>query len=171
MSKESSSKKPSTSNTKRVGKFAIIGIILALFNYLIYTLIARLILNNNELLWIDSIISYALATILAYILHSKITWKERPVTKRGVAMFFLWNGITAILISPFFTWLFGFLTPFYQFIFNISESLHLPFDYAFIESTTIFCLTTCVTMILNFIFYDKLVFGTNQESTKDSQNG
>ena len=155
-------------NYKRIGKFAIIGAILAIFNYLIYTLIARLILNNNELLWIDSIISYTLATFLAYLLHSKITWKERHITKHSILMFFLWNGITAFLISPFFTWLFGHLTGFYHFIFDISAAIHLPFDYAFIESTTIFCLTTCVTMVLNYLFYDKLVFGSNQEKEEDN---
>lgn len=149
------------SNTlaKRTGKFIIIGTILALFNFCIYTFLARVIFNSNELLWLDSIISYTLATILAYILHSRITWRERRPTRHGVLMFFVWNLITAFAISPFFTWFFGLIKPFYEFLFNISTALNLPFDYDFIESTTIFCLTTGVTMILNFLFYDKLVFG------------
>ena len=64
------SKKPKTTKTAvRVGKFAIIGVILALFNFLIYTFLARVIFQNNDWLWLDSIISYALATILAYFLH------------------------------------------------------------------------------------------------------
>lgn len=142
----------------RIGKFAIIGVILALFNFLIYTFLARVIINSNDLLWVDSIISYIFATFLAFFLHSKITWKERPVSKLGTIMFFVWNGLTALLINPFFTWLFYLMTPIYEFAFNISSAIHLPFDYDFIESTGIFCLTTCVTMILNFIFYDKLVF-------------
>lgn len=147
---------------KRVGKFAVIGIILALFNFLVYTFLARVIMNTNELLWVDSIIAYLLATILAYILHSKITWKERQPTKSGILKFFLWNGITAIIISPFFTWLFQRLTFVYEFLFNISSSINLPFDYNFIESTFVFIFTTCVTMVLNYLFYDKLVFGTKK---------
>ena len=154
---------------KRTGKFIIIGTILALFNFAIYTFLARVIFNSNELLWLDSIISYILATVLAYFLHSRITWKERHPTKKGVAMFFLWNLITAILISPFFTWLFGNIKPLYEFLFNISNSLHLPFDYNFIESTSIFCLTTCVTMVLNFIFYDRLVFGSKEEHVRTKE--
>ena len=59
---------------KRIGKFAIIGIVLTLFNFVLYNFIARIILGDNNLLWFDSAISYALTTILAYILHSKITW-------------------------------------------------------------------------------------------------
>ena len=155
--KHRDSKKRKTTSV-RVGKFAIIGTILAIFNFAIYTFLARIVFNSNELLWLDIIISYTLATILAYILHSKITWKERPITKHGIVMFFVWNGITAIAISPFFTWLFGIITPLYEFAFNISSSIHLPFDYNLIESTGIFCLTTAVTMVLNYLFYDRLVF-------------
>ena len=132
-------KKKSATTRTRIVKFTVIGAILALTNFVIYTLLARLVFNNNELLWIDSIISYILATILAYILHSKITWKERSVTRHNVIMFFIWNGLLAITISPFFTWLFGFITPLYEFVFSISQNLHLPFDYNFIESTGIFC--------------------------------
>ena len=149
-----------TNTKKRIGKFAIIGIILALFNFAIYTFLARVIAGTNELLWLDSIISYALATILAYFLHSKITWQERHPGQSGIIKFFLWNFLTALLISPFFTWLFSFITPIYEFAYQISINLNLPFDYNFIESTGIFCFTTAVTMILNYLFYDKLVFGT-----------
>ena len=110
-----------------------------------------------------------LAAILAYILHSKITWKERTVTKHNVVMFFIWNGLLAIAISPFFTWFFGRITPLYEFAFNISQNIGLPFDYDFIESTGIFCLTTAVTMVLNFIFYDKLVFGAKPAKEKNDK--
>lgn len=144
----------------RVGKFTIIGIILTLANFLIYTFLARVIFNNNELLWLASIISYLLATFLGYLLHSKITWKERKIEKIGILNFFLWNFATALLISPALTWLFGLLTPLYELAFNISSAIHLPFDYEFIESTGIFCLTALITMILNYLFYDKLVFRT-----------
>lgn len=153
--------------TERVGKFTIIGIILTIFNFLIYTFLARVIFNTNDLLWLTSIISYLLATILAFFLHFNITWKERSVTKKNIFMFFLWNGITAIIISPFFTWLFGLITPLYELLFNISSALNLPFDYAFIESTSIFCLTCAVTMVLNYLFYDKIVFSKGK--TKDEK--
>ena len=146
---------------KRTLKFAIIGTILALFNFLIYTFLARVIMNSNDLLWLDSLISYFLATFLAYFMHSRITWKERRPTKSGVIKFFLWNFFTALAISPFFTWIFKLITPFYEFVFNITTAIHFPFDFDFVESTGVFVLTTCVTMILNYLFYDNLVFGIN----------
>ena len=151
--------------TKRVFKFAIIGIILAIVNFLIYTFLARVIMNSNELLWVDSIIAYILATILAYFLHSKVTWKERKPTKAGIIKFFLWGGVVGIIVSPFFTWFFQQITPLYQFGHNISSVIGLPFDYNFIESTGVFVLTTCVTMVLNYLFYDKLVFGETKNTT------
>lgn len=154
--------------TVRVGKFAIIGASLSIFNFVVYTLLARLVFKDNSLLWIDSAISYSLSAILAYILHSKITWKERPITKRGVAMFFIWNAALSFLISPLLTWLFGFASFLYEFAFSISSALHLPFDYAFVESTGVFVLTTAVTMVLNYLFYDKLVF--RDETPTDARN-
>ena len=149
----------------RAGKYIIIGIILTLFNFLIFTVLARLI-NNNDLLWLDTIISYTLATFLGFILHSKITWREKSPGQFGIIKFFLWNFLTALLISPFLTWLFKFITPLYEFAHQISTNLHLPFDYDFIESTGIFCFVTLITMLLNYSFYDKLVFGQKTPAQK-----
>ena len=148
---------------KRAGKYVIIGIILTIFNFLVYTFLARVIINNNDLLWLDSIISYLVATVLAYILHSKITWKERNPGKTGILKFFAWNLITALAISPLLTWFFGLITPLYEFIYNIFTTTHLPFDYDFVESTGIFGLTTIITMTLNYLFYDKLVCGKKED--------
>lgn len=72
----------------------------------------------------------------------------------------------AIIISPFFTWLFQSITPLYKFAFDISSAINLPFDYNFVESTGVFVLTACVTMTLNYLFYDKLVFGNTKEKAK-----
>ena len=153
----------------RTLKFIFVGIALTVINFAIYTFLARVIFSSNELLWLDSLISYLLATFLAYFMHSRITWKERRPGQFGVTKFFLWNFLTALLISPFFTWLFKLITPFYEFLFNISTAMHLPFDFNFIESTGVFILTTCVTMILNYFFYDKLVFGTAKPTATNAE--
>ena len=159
---EKHTKSPKT--TVRIGKFAIIGIILALFNFVIYTFLARVIFNSNELLWLDSIISYGLATILAYILHSKITWKERNVTKHSIIRFFIWNALLTFIINPGLTQLFSLFTPLYNFAYSIISALHLPFSYEFTLTTGAFVLTAIVTMILNFLFYDRFVFGKSNPS-------
>ena len=65
--------KPSTK--KNASRYLIIGTSLAIFNFGFYSILANLIINNSDLLWLSNLIATAVTTILAYILHSKITWK------------------------------------------------------------------------------------------------
>ena len=83
MEKESTTKKEikDVKTSKHASRYLIIGIILAAFNYILFTILSIVIINNNDLLWLSSLISTLITTLLAYILHSKITWKERPITK------------------------------------------------------------------------------------------
>ena len=148
----------------RTIKFIIIGLILTIVQYLVYLFFALVIFNNNDILWLSSGISYTIATILGYYLHSRITWKERKPTKYGIIMFFVWNFLTALLIAPFLTWLFGLTKPTYNFLYSLSFSMGLNFTYEFVESTTIFILVTLVTLILNYLFYDILVFGDSNKT-------
>ena len=148
----------------RASKYTIVGIILTVFNFCLYTVFNQtLFSDHNELLWLDSLVSTTITSFLAYFLHSKITWRERNPSKTSIIKFIIWNLIISVAISPFFTWLFGFITPVYQFAFNIISAIHIPFDYAFVESTGIFCFTTLVTITLNYFFYDKFVFGQQKD--------
>ena len=144
--------------SKHASRYLFIGIALAIFNYGLYTLIANVIINNNDLLWLSSFIASAFTTILAYILHSKITWKERNPGKTGIYKFLIWNLLLTVAINPGFTQLFSLFTPLYELAFNIFQAIHIPFSYEFIQSTGAFVLTAIVTMILNFLFYDRFVF-------------
>ena len=171
MSSSVSSSKPKSgapSTTVRASKYTFVGIILTVFNFGLYTLIARII-GNNEFLWLATLIATSATTILAYFLHSKITWKERTPNKTSIIKFFIWNALGAIAIGPFLTWVFTALTPLYDFAFNLSTAIHLPFDYDFIQSTGVFILTSAVCMILNYLFYDKFVFGKSHPDQADSK--
>lgn len=160
---------------KRVGKYFIIGLTITAFNFVLYTIIARYIINNNDYLWLSTLISTLITTIVAYLLHSRITWKEKSPGRSGIYRFFIWNIFAALATGPFFTWLFSLITPLYEFAFSISTAIHLPFDYDFVESTGVFVLVGIVNMIINFLFYDRLVFQYEKEKTKnpkpsDSEN-
>ena len=146
-------------NSTHATRYLIIGTCLALFNYGSYAILANLIINNNDLIWLSTFIATAITTILAYILHSKITWKERPITKTAIYKFLIWNILLTILINPVLTQLFSYITPLYDFAFNIFQNLHIPFTYDFTLTTGAFVLTAIVTTILNYLFYDKFVFG------------
>ena len=153
---------PNTTKTSQHAKrYLIIGIVLTAFNYGLYTIISNFIFNSSDPFWLSvaTFISTAITTILAYILHSKITWKERHITKTAIYKFFIWNGLLTFPIGPGLTWIFGLFTPLYDLAFNICQNLHLDFSHEFVQSTGAFVLTTTVTMIMNFLLYDKFVFG------------
>ena len=122
-------------------------------------------MRNNDLLWLSSLIATAVTTVVAYFAHSKITWKERSITKTAIYKFFIWNALLTFAISPALTQLFSLITPLYEFTFNITSALHLPFTYEFVLTTGTFVLTTAVIMILNFLFYDRFVFGNKPTPT------
>ena len=145
--------------SKHATRYLIIGTSLAIFNYSTYMVLSNLIIKNNDLIWLSTFIATALTTILAYILHSKITWKERTISKTAIYKFFIWNIMLTVAINPLLTQLFSYITPLYDFGFSISSALHLPFTYEFILTTGAFVLTTIITTLMNFFLYDRFVFG------------
>ena len=145
--------------SRHATRYLVVGIGITIFNYGLYSILANLIINNNSLIWLSMFIATAITTIVAYIAHSKITWKERNVTKHSIIRFFIWNALLTFLINPGLTQLFSLCTPFYDFAYDITTALHLTFPYEFILTTGAFVLTAIITMILNFLFYDRFVFG------------
>lgn len=153
--------------SKRAGRYLIVGITLTLFNYGLYAILANVIFNNQELIWLSTLISTVATTFLAYFLHSKITWKERGITKAAIYKFFIWNAILAFAIGPWITQLFSYITPLYDLAYNICQAIHINFTYEFVQTTGAFVLASAVIMVINFLFYDKFVFG--EKSNKEEK--
>lgn len=153
-------------SSKHAIRYLIIGTTLALFNYIFFTILSNLVIKNNDLLWLSSFIATAVTTILAYILHSRITWKERPISKTAIYKFFIWNILMTVAINPILTQLFSYVTPLYEFAYNITSSLHIPFSYEFVLTTGAFVLTAIVTTIMNYFLYDRFVFGKSQKPNR-----
>lgn len=145
--------------SKHAARYLIVGILVTIFNYVLFAILSNLIIQNNDLIWLSNFIATAITTIVAYFAHSKITWKEREVTKHSIIRFFIWNAMLTVAIAPSFTQLFSLFTPLYEFAYNITSAIHLPFSYEFVLTTGAFILNSIVIMILNFLFYDKFVFG------------
>ena len=145
--------------SKHATRYLFVGIGITIFNFAFYSILANLIIRNNDLLWLSTFISTVATTIVAYLAHSKITWKERHITKHSIIRFFIWNALLAVAIGPWLTQLFSLFTPLYEFAYNITSALHLPFSYDFVLSTGAFVLTSAVVLVLNFLFYDRFVFG------------
>ena len=170
-SKPDTHQRPDAKTSQHAVRYVFVGITLTVFNYVLYTILANLIFRNSDLLWLSTLISTLATTILAYIMHSKITWKERHVTKSSIYKFFIWNLLLTFPIGPGLTQLFSLFNPLYEFVFNICQNLHIDFSYDFIQSTGAFVFTSITTMILNFLFYDKFVFGKpkNLENKKKEE--
>lgn len=162
-------KKSETKTSRHAIRYVIVGVVLTVFNYILYSILANLIIKNQDLLWLATFIATTITTILAYILHSKITWKERHVTKTAIYKFFIWNGLLIFPIGPGLTQFFALLTSLYELVFNICQNLHINFSYDFVQSTGAFVLTTAVTMIMNFLLYDKFVFGKKSNNPKKEE--
>lgn len=142
--------------SQKATKFVIVGVVVTLFDFIVYSLVAYLL--PHALLWIAGVLAGIFATALAYVLHKNITWRERKVEKYTILMFFIWNAAIVFLLRPILITAFTFTVGIYQFGFMVSSFIGLPFTYAFIEKTGIYCFMTAITMVVNFIGYEKLVF-------------
>ena len=152
---------------KRTIRYLTVGVLLTVFNYGLYSVLANFIIRNNDYLWISSLIATFVTTIVAYFSHSRITWKERNISKTAIYKFFIWNFIFAFGLGPLLTQLFSLITPLYDLAFNICQGIGIGFTYEFVQSTGAFVLTSGVIMILNFLFYDKFVFGESKKKEEE----
>lgn len=143
---------------KKVGRFVLVGVAGTLFDFAIYTVLSRTLLQDKEWLWLVSLISAGFATILNYFLHKNITWKGRGANFGTVTRFLGWNGVVLGIVRPVLIWLFGSLTRLYGWAFMVSSWLRLPFTLDFITKTGIFGLAAVVVMVINFLGYEKFVF-------------
>ncbi|MBR3368770.1 GtrA family protein [Candidatus Saccharibacteria bacterium] len=155
-------KKEKKSGVKKFGGFFILGVITTLIELVFYTISARII-NNNDILWISALIGGLIGTVFAFILNSRLIWKNSKVAKREIIIFFVYNIGKTFTLKTFFTWVFGFLKPVYEFAFSFSSNIGLPFDYEFIESTGVFAFTALVCMMITYFTYDRIVFKNKKD--------
>ncbi len=152
-------------------KYVGVGIGVTLIDFVTYSLLMALIFSENvDMVGVASVISGIVATFAAYLLHGNITWKTRDPGKFGIVKFFAWNAFMVILLRPLMSVVFKSFTGLYQFGYMISSAIHLPFEYDFVENTGIYLLMTVVTMILNFLCYDRVVFGSADKKQREEIN-
>ena len=141
---------------KKFSKFFGLGIITTLIEYVFFTLVARLM--SNDFLWLATLIGGIAGVIASFILNTKFVWTDKKSGKQEIIEVFGYGMIKTFLLKEGFTFLFKLLTPVYQFAYTISSAIKLPFDYAFIESTGVFCFTALATMMITYFVYNKLIF-------------
>lgn len=144
---------------KRVFKYIGVGVTATLVDFAVYTTLVAMFQHEASLRGVAQTIAGVVSTIAAYFMHSRITWKEHDPGQRGVAMFFLWNALTVLVIRNALFKVFGAWTGVYQVAYDL---LSWAFDYDAVETLGIYGLTTVVTMTLNYLVYDRLVFGKDK---------
>ena len=147
---------------KKVATFAVVGAGLTVLDFVVYNIVLRTFYGGEaEGASVASMVSGMVATVAAYFAHKNITWKARKPRKYGVAWFFGWNVFASTVVRPVVSWFFGLIifSRLYEFAFSVISWLNIPFDYEFVKSTGIYVLMTAVVMVLNYMFYEKLVFG------------
>lgn len=164
-------KRKVSEKTKQKGKYFVFGVLNTVINYGMYEALALLIFREEGQLWIATLISGAVSIFVGYFLHSKFTWRDREVGKKQLGKFFAWNVVMNVATRPALTAFFGlgvfdFL---YKFAFDICQAIRLPFSYEFVETTGNYVLMTAVVMVINFLVYDRFVFGTKREEQGASE--
>lgn len=142
-----------TGLVKKLMRFAGVGIVAAVVDFLSYQFALNMLFRDN--LTLSAVFSGVIATFAAYVMHNNITWRERLPGKYGVAKFFIWNAIAVFILRPPLTWAFEQLTWLYDFGYML---LGWVFSYEFIMSTGVYVLMTLVIMVLNYLVYERLVF-------------
>ena len=162
-------KKGLSEKMKQKGRYLIFGVLNTAINYGMYEALALLVFTAENQLWIATLISGAVSIFVGYFLHSKFTWKYREVGKKELGKFFIWNVIMNIAVRPALTWFFGLFGFLYKFAFDICQAIGIGFSYEFVESTGNYVLMTAVVMVINFLVYDKFVFGKTKTSSKPKE--
>ena len=156
--------------TKQKGKDLIFGVLNTAVNYGMYEALALLVFKEDGQLWIATLISGAVSIFVGYFLHSKYTWKDREVGKKQLGKFFIWNVILNVAVRPLLTAFFGLFGFLYKFAFDIFQGIGIGFSYEFVETTGNYVLMTAVTMVINFLVYDRFVFGKSKTDDKKASD-
>lgn len=146
---------------KKFSKFFGMGIITTLIEFAAYTVLARAL--SNDFLWLATLVGGLVGVIASFILNTKYVWKDKKAGKSEATKVLGYGMVKTFVIKEAFTWVFGLVTPVYTFAYQICSWLRLPFDYAFVESTGIFCFTALATMSITYFVYDKMVFTKEQK--------
>ncbi len=144
---------------KQKVKYFVFGLLNTGINYGIYEALALLVFKEDNQLWIATLISGAVSIFVGYYLHSHFTWKDREVGKKQLGKFFIWNVVMNIAVRPLLTMFFGLFGFLYKFAYDICQGIGIGFSYEFVETTGNYVLMTAVVMVINFLVYDRFVFG------------
>lgn len=142
-----------TDNVKVV--YVMVGVTVTLINYVMYLTLAPIFGDSD---WRTVAGAGFIAVITALILHSRLTWRKRQTSRLAVVEFLVYNLFLITVLQPALMWFFNqsFWNWLYDFAFWLTDWVGWPVE--FVRRTGIFGLTAAITMVVNFLVYDRIVF-------------
>ena len=141
------------------------GVTATVVDYGVYELLVTFVFKSAEGAAAAISIAGAVGIVAAYLLHSRLTWRERDPGRFGVVKFVLWNLLIMVGLRPIIVGVMGWFGWLYEWFYGVCVWLGLPFGHDFVVSTAIYVLTTVITATLNYFFYDWVVFDEKNGKT------
>ena len=154
----------------KVVRYFVSGVAATLVDYGIYEILVLLIFKSTGTVGIAAAVAGIAGVLVAYWLHKNITWRDRDPGKYGPLKFVIWNILIMVGFRPILATGLTTLTGLYEWAFGVCQWLNLPFNYEFVMSTGLYVLMTVVTAIINFIFYERVVFGEKSPTTTPNRH-
>ena len=145
---------------KRVGVFALVGVANTLFDYILFMIFAQFF--NNV---VASVISAAFAMVVAFFLHKKFTWGDRATSRSSMIQFLAFTAAVMWGLRPLLIWgLTAASTGFMEPLYGLAHFILRFLPYNFVVQTGIFAIATLVTLTVNYLLYNKVVFNHEKET-------
>ncbi|MCL2094563.1 GtrA family protein [Candidatus Saccharibacteria bacterium] len=141
---------------KRQVIFVGVGVFNTVADYGLFMLLVMLLGLGAPL---AGVISATVMMVVSFFLHKNLTWRDRGADNKVMWQFLLGTAVTMWAVRPVLMWCFEMmLDPLVVSFMARAESLEAIIGTAVVLSTLIFGFSTVVTLVLNYIFYNKIVF-------------
>jgi putative flippase GtrA len=160
------SKRVSSGEAKRVGRFGLVGILNTLLDYILFIGLTKLLMLPLNQVWIAKLISGSVAMVNSYFLNK--TWvfdRRHTVVSSEIIKFFAVTVFGVFVIQLGLVQLFSSVLPqpgewVFRLIstWNLTNLLPQVLTEAFVIKTVAFGLATLASLTWNYLAYKKVVF-------------
>jgi len=158
------SSEKSTLESKRPLIFLGVGVLNTLLDFLFYTFLTQTFFKNDSIA-LAGVVSGTFALACAFITHSLITWRGTNVSHKTVLKFVVFTGFGMWVLRPLLLSIFARLDGLYQWAYDVSQSIGLPFSESFVANTGAFGFMVIFVLLYNYAVYDRFVFTDKKQAT------
>ena len=157
-------------NSKRPFIFIGVGIMNTALDFCFYTFL-MLVVFKSEHVFLAGILSGTFALACAFTTHSLITWHGSKKSHKTLLKFILFTGFGMWVLRPLLLSIFSNFSGLYNWVYEISNNIGLPFSYEFIASTGAFGFMVIIVLTYNYLTYDRFVFNERGSTSPSTDIG